>query len=167
MDKTPCHQPYSKRTLFKDLLFYVKFVRKFISLNDPLALLSRVFLLSFMVLAPLCSGGVAIHSRVCPPTKGARLGQGSRSRQGSALVPWTLRGQKQVAFSQTAASHLRSLGWPFISIIFVTETKQARVSLGAPTCKDLLCFSPLPPAYLPLLPPWGCRPHGPAVPAGR
>lgn len=124
-------------------------------------------LLSFMVLAPLHSGGVAIPSRVCPPTKGALPGEGSRSRQGSALMPWTLRVQKQVGFSQTAVSYLRSLGWPFISIIFVTKRKQVRVSPEAPTCKVLLCFCPLLPAYLPLLPPWGCRLHSPAVPAGR
>lgn len=116
------------------------------SLNDPLDLLFHVFLLSSMVLAPLCSGGVA-HSlqELCGyRTVGVDRDQPSHHGPSEARKRWAAPG----------------LGLPLISIIFFTG-KQATVSLGIPTCRNLFCLHPLLLAYSPLSPPLGCQPHGP------
>lgn len=76
------------------------------------------------------------------------MGAGQQEQTGlSALMPRTLRGQKEVGFTWAAARHTRSLGLPFISIIFFTEKQALRGSLGVPTYRETcsacaLCFQP-------------------------
>lgn len=73
---------------------------------------------------------------------------------GTSVVPWTLRSQKEVGFTWTAAGHTRNRGMHSFRS-FSSPKKQARVSLGAliyDTCFACALFS----ACSPLRPPHSC-----------
>lgn len=84
---------------------------------------------------------------------------------GTSVVPWTLRSQKEVGFTWTAAGHSRNRGTHSFRS-FSSPKKQARVSLGAliyDTCfACALCFRPARPCALPT----AAQRGSPTVPSG-
>lgn len=144
-------------------------------LNGPLALLFQVLLVHSAgldwteawaagALAPLSSGAVAHFP--CRKLVGGRTGGAGRDQPPRQRPSET---RKRWALCAWATSQGKSLDLPFISISFFTK-EQARISLGAPICTELLCWCPLLLTHSPLPAPWGCWPPSPgtvAVPPRR